>query len=189
MSDSKRDPQRDTKADTGPNAAGGIGPIVSSAHLAAGASPALSEVEFGMTLAHHAFGRWMVRCMAAAGVPGLAPMDVLVLHSVNHRDRPKKLADICLVLNVEDTHVVTYAIRKLEKLGLVLSGREGKEKVVRVTKEGKAACERYAKVREELLVKAVQSTGLTEETLSALGGFLRALSGHYDQAARAATSL
>ncbi|HHN66984.1 MAG TPA: transcriptional regulator, partial [Thermopetrobacter sp.] len=59
-----------------------LGPIVSSAHLASGASPALSELEFGMILAFHAFERWMVRCMAAAGQPGLGPLDVLVLHAV-----------------------------------------------------------------------------------------------------------
>ena len=166
-----------------------IGPIVSSAHLATGASPAMSEVEFGLILAQHAFGRWMVRGMAAAGVAGLAPLDVMVLHTVNHRDRPKKLADICLVLNVEDTHTVTYAIRKLETLKLVSSGRSGKEKVVKVTPAGEAVCARYAAVREELLVKAVRATGPAEPTLSELAAFLRALSGHYDQAARAATSL
>ena len=166
-----------------------IGPIVSAAHLAKGTLPALSEVEFGLILAQHAFGRWMVRGMAAAGVPGLAPLDILVLHTVSHRGRPKKLADICLVLNVEDTHTVTYALRKLEKLKLVSSRREGKEKVVNVTAAGEAACVRYAAIREALLVKAVKATGLAEPALSDLGGFLRALSGHYDQAARAATSL
>ena len=62
--------------------------VVSSAHLAAGASPGLSELEFGLTLAMRGFERWMVRCMAAAGVPGLSPMDVLILHTVRHRDRP-----------------------------------------------------------------------------------------------------
>ncbi len=149
----------------------------------------MSEVEFGLILAQHGFNRWMVRCMAAAGVEGLAPLDVLVLHTVAHRERAKKQADICLVLNVEDTHTVAYAIRKLEKLKLVNSRRVGKEKVVEATVDGYAACERYAKVREELLVKSVRATGLTEANLSELGALLRALSGHYDQAARSATSL
>ena len=38
-----------------------VGPIVSSAHLAAGAMPTLSELEFGVILLGHAFERWMVR--------------------------------------------------------------------------------------------------------------------------------
>ncbi|MBZ0217649.1 MAG: winged helix DNA-binding protein, partial [Fimbriimonadaceae bacterium] len=136
-----------------------LGPIVSSAHLATGGSPALSELEFGLILAQHAFGRWMVRAMAAAGVSDLSPLDVLVLHTVNHRDRAKKLADICLVLSVEDTHTVTYSIRKLEKLGLVESGKQGKEKIVRVTEAGAAVCRRYREVRETLLDGPVRATG------------------------------
>jgi predicted MarR family transcription regulator len=166
-----------------------IGPIVSSAHLAAGALPGLSEVEYGLILAGHAFERWMVRCMAAVGVPSLSPVDVLVLHTVRHRDRPKKLADICLVLGIDDTHVVTYAVKKLSAAGLVTSRRLGKEKVVAATSEGADACQRYHRVRERLLAKPVKSTGLPDPALSELGALLRALSGHYDQAARAATSL
>ena len=166
-----------------------LGPIVSSAHLASGSSPALSELEFGMILAFHAFERWMVRCMAAAGQPGLGPLDVLVLHAVNHRDRPKTLADLCLVLNVEDTHLVTYAVRKLEKAGLVRSGRKGKEKTVSITPKGARACARYGEIREELLVRTIRDLGLSEEALSDTARSLRILSGHYGQAARAAAAL
>lgn len=166
-----------------------IGPIVSSAHLAAGALPGLSEVEYGLILANHAFERWMVRGMAAAGVPNLSPVDIMLLHTVRHRDRPKKLADICLVLGIDDTHVITYAIKKLEAAGLVTSTRTGKEKVIAATREGAEACHRYHQVRERLLVKPVKTAGLPDSTLSELGALLRALSGHYDQAARAATSL
>jgi predicted MarR family transcription regulator len=174
----------------------GIGPIVSSAHLASGALPGLSEVEFGLILAGHAFERWMVRCMGAAGVPDLSPVEVLVLHTVRHRDRPKKLADICLVLGIEDTHVVSYAVKKLAAAGLVASRKAGKEKLVAATKAGTDACQRYHEIRERLLVKPVSATGLPGRslpelgrTLSELGALLRALSGHYDQAARSATSL
>lgn len=166
-----------------------LGPIVSSAHLASGASPALSEFEFGLILVGHAFDRWMVRCMAAAGVKDLSPLDVLVLHTVNHRGRAKKLADICLVLNVEDTHTVSYALKKLERLKLVKAGKAGKEKTVTITEAGEKACLAYREIREALLVKAVRSLGLDEALLHDVAQRMRALSGHYDQAARAAASL
>ena len=117
---------RRAPARTGSSAPSGVGPIVSSAHLAAGLMPALSELEFGLILLGHAFNRWMVRCAAAAGIPELSALDVLVLHTVNHRGRSKTLADICLVLAVEDTHLVTYAVKKLQGHGLVASGRQGK---------------------------------------------------------------
>jgi predicted MarR family transcription regulator len=136
-----------------------LGPIVSSAHLASGALPALSEFEFGLILASHAFHRWMVRAMAAAGFPDLSALDVLVLHNVNHRDKSKRLADICLVLNVEDTHLVTYAVKKLERLKLVKSGRAGKEKTIAITPSGAQACARYREIREGLLVNAVRGFG------------------------------
>jgi predicted MarR family transcription regulator len=166
-----------------------LGPIVSSGHLASGKLPALSEFEFGMTMLNHAFHRWMVRCMAAAGVPDLSPFDVLVLHNVNHRGKAKRLADICLVLNVEDTHVVNYALKKLEKLKLVKASRAGKEKHVEATQAGEAACVRYREVREALLVPSVLGAGMDPKRLSAFAAELRSLSGHYDQAARAAASL
>ena len=167
----------------------GLGPIVSSAHLAEGALPALSEFEFGLILASHAFHRWMMRCIAAAGVPELSPLDVLVLHTVNHRGRPKKLADICLVLSVEDTHLVSYGLKKLERAGLIASGRAGKEKTVEITEQGRATCLRYREIREALLVGPLEATGLDADRLSELAALMRALSGHYDQGARAAASL
>ncbi len=164
-------------------------PVVSSSHLAAGASPALSEVEYGMILAGHAFQRWMVLCAAAAGAPGLSPIEVLILHTVHHRGRPKRQAEILLALAIEDTHIATYAIRKLEGAGLVTTSRAGKEKLVAATAEGAALCERYAEVREGLLAGAVRDSGPPAAALSELAGLLRTLSGFYDQASRAAATL
>jgi predicted MarR family transcription regulator len=165
------------------------GPIVSSAHLAAGALPALSELEFGLILLGHAFDRWMVRCMAAAGVPDLSPLDVLVIHTIAHRDKPKRLADICLVLSVEDTHLVTYSVKKLEAHGLVASSRSGNEKVVTLTRKGEDLIRAYTRLREQLLVAPVRSSGSDQQRLSEVAALMRAMSGHYDQAARAAASL
>jgi predicted MarR family transcription regulator len=166
-----------------------IGPIVSSAHLADGGSPGLSEVEYGLILASHAFSRWMVRCMAAAGLPGLSATEILILHSVRHRGREKKLADICLVLDIEDTHVATYAIRKLEAAGLVTTGKAAKEKTIKITNKGSEACARYAQIRERLFVASTTNARPAEDTLSDIAAVLRFLSGAYDQAARAATTL
>ncbi len=167
----------------------GVGPVVSAAHLARGAMPALSEVEYALIVAGNAFERWMVRCATAAGLPALAAIDILVLHSVHHREREKSLADLCLVLNVEDTHLVNYAIKKLSGLGLIGTKRRGKEKVVVITAAGTAACERYHKTREALLVQTIQSLGLDPQEISKAAMLIRALSGQYDQAARSAASL
>ncbi len=165
-----------------------LGPIVSSAHLADGKIPELSEFEFGLIIASHAFERWTVRAMAAAGYPELSSLDVLVLHTVHHRNRPKKLADICLVLNVEDTHTVNYAIKKLSKAGLVTAGRLGKEKTVEATDKGAQACKTYREIREALLLENMKEVGIDPDQLGRISGLLRLMSGQYDQAARAATA-
>ncbi len=166
-----------------------IGPIVSSAHLAEGGSPGMSEVEYGLILASHAFSRWMVRCMAAAGLPGLSLIEVLILHSIRHRDREKKLADICLVLDIEDTHIATYAIRKLENAGLLTTGKAAKEKTVKITAKGADACARYAQIRERLLVDSTANARPSEETLSEVAALLRFMSGAFNQATRSAITL
>lgn len=164
-------------------------PIVSSAHLAAGGSPALSEAEFGLILAVHAFERWIVRCMAASGIANLSPLEVLILHIVRHRDRPKPCADISLILDIEEAHVASYALRKLEGAGLVKMRRAGKEKLVEATAAGIEACTRYTAIREQLLVKPLRSSGPSEEILSEVGEVLRAVSGYYNQAARSAATV
>lgn len=164
------------------------GPVVSSAHLASGSFPEISEVEFGLTIANNAFHRWMVRCMTTAGYAELSPLEILVLHTVYHRNKPKKLADICLVLHIEDTHTVNYAVRKLKAAGLVTDGRLGKEKTVQVTDLGAQACRDYRNVREGLLLKALKSLELEPKEVSKLAALMRIMSGQYDQAARAATT-
>jgi len=162
--------------------------ILSSAHLAEGTAGELSEFEFGLIVAHNAFSRWAIRCMAAAGMPELAITDVLVLHHVRHRGRPKKLSDICFTLNYEDTHVVSYALKKLVGLGLLSSARQGKEVVYEATDAGRALVDRYREVRSLCLLPAVAGDLGDTRMLSEIAQLLRALSGHYDQAARAATA-
>ncbi len=181
--------------------------ILSSAHLAEGDWGELSEFEFGLIVAAHAFDRWAVRCMAAAGMPDLTITDVLVLHHVHHRDKGKKLADICFTLNYEDAHVVAYALRKLAGLGLVHGEKIGKEVFHSTTRAGAALVERYREVRERCLVASVPdrlgsvaappgaaeagpgSRAAGRAELAHLARMLRTLSGLYDQAARAAASL
>ena len=163
--------------------------IVSSAHLAAGKSVELSEFEFGLIIAGNAFNRWMTRCMAAAGVSDMTTVEVLVLHHVNHRDRPKKLADIAFILNIEDTHVVNYALKKLQNLGLLASEKRGKEVLYSTNEKGHALCKKYFEIREQMLVSSLADTNEDPLTLHELARLLRSLSGLYDHASRSATSL
>lgn len=164
-------------------------PIVSSAHLATDTLLGLSELEYAIIISGNAFNRWVVRCATAAGAPELAALDVLVLHNVNHRARDKRLADICFVLNIEDTHLVNYSLKKLLKMNLVETSRRGKEVIYRTSQAGQDLCRRYRDIRQSCLVDALSALGGPDnQDLSAIAETLRALSGIYDQAARAASS-
>lgn len=164
-------------------------PIVSSAHLVSEQSAELSELEYGMIIANHAFQRWMVRCMSATGMADLGPLDILILHNVNHRERAKKVADICFNLNIEDTHTVTYSLRKLAKLGLVKNCRKGKETFFSCSEKGRQTCQHYRDIREECLMDSLATLGVENEKIGEIARILRSLSGLYDEAARAAASL
>ena len=171
------------RADAPPRSGG----IVSSSHLVSSSSVELSELEFGLIVAWNAFSRWAVRCMAAAGVPDLTITDVLVLHHICHRARNKKIGDICFVLNVEDTHVVAYSLKKLAAAGLAQGDKAGKEVFWSPTAAGEAAVARYREVREACLIANLDAGRNPDIGESAR--LLRTMSGLYDQAARAATSL
>jgi predicted MarR family transcription regulator len=161
--------------------------IVSSSHLVSPRSVELSELEFGLIVAWNAFSRWAMRCMAAAGCPDLTITDVLVLHHINHRARNKKLADICFVLNYEDTHVVAYSLKKLVAADLAQAEKLGKEVFYSPTAAGEAAVQKYRDVREACLVDNLDAERNAD--IGDMARLLRTMSGLYDQAARAATSL
>ena len=164
-------------------------PIVSSEHLASEDSWPLSELEYGLIISYNAFSRWMIRCMQGAGHADFSPLDVLVLHNVNHRDRQKKLVDICFVLHIEDQHTVNYSLKKLVKAGLVERQKHGKEIYYSTSEEGKEACQQYRDVREKCLTSGYRNLDRDGEEVSQAAALLRLMSGLYDQASRAASSL
>ncbi|MDQ6680419.1 MAG: winged helix DNA-binding protein [Pseudomonadota bacterium] len=163
--------------------------IVSSAHLVSPQSVELSEFEYGLTVSNNAFSRWIVHCMSAAGLNELTPLDVLALHHVNHRARDKRLSDICFIMNVEDTHLINYSLKKLQNLGVIQARRSGKEVTYSTTELGRQRCERYREVREACLISALAADRALNHQIGELARLLRVLSGVYDQAARAAASL
>jgi predicted MarR family transcription regulator len=164
-------------------------PIVSSAHLVSPRSAEMSEFEFGLIVAGNAFHRWITHCMSAAGLKDLTPLDVLVLHHVTHRARNKRLADICFIMNVEDTHLINYALKKLQNLGVVASSKSGKDVTYASTEIGRDFVARYREIRESCLINALNADDGLNRDIGELARLLRLLSGIYDQAARSAASL
>lgn len=122
-------------------------------------------------------------------------MNLLSIRDLNHideqfaRNRQKKLADICFVLNVEDTHIVAYALKKLVKAGYVSSEKQGKELYFSTTEQGQKLCDKYREVRETCLIALQNETGISAKSIGENAQLLRAISALYDNAARTAASL
>ena len=145
------------------------------------------SIVFGIILTY-GFQRWVVSCMEAANVRGLGALDVLVLHTVNHRARNRRLSEICMVLNIDDTHLVAYALKKLVAAGLVAVSRRGRERHYQTTPAGDAACLDYRHVREKFLVPSLSWLSDSGSVLPNMAAFLRTMTGLYDQAGRFATA-
>lgn len=163
-------------------------PIVSSSHLASADAMALSEFEYALTMMNNAFQRWMQSCSSTSGMPELSPLDILVVHNIYHRNRPKRIADVAFTLNIDDLHTVSYSVRKLAKFELVEGTRQGKDTFYGVTEKGAEFCNQYRDVREQCLVDALKRMNLNDQ-LGDVATTMRTLSGFYDQASRAVRSL
>lgn len=166
-----------------PDDAPGPGSVVASA-----LSKDLSEFEFAMFTLMFGFLSWTENCMAAADVRGLHSLDILVLHAVNHRARRRKQTEICMVLNIEDAHLVAYALKKLIAAELVHAIAEGRERYFETTAKGEAACLAYRKVREDFLVPNLSWIAGGEKVIKDTAGLLRTMTALYAQAGRFATA-
>jgi|TARA_R100000687_G_scaffold80751_1_gene76664 predicted MarR family transcription regulator len=147
-------------------------------------SQLMTQFEQALSVSKNAFEQWVVRCGAAAGMKGYSALELLVLHKVSGKERPKRIADICFSIKIEDTHLVSYALRKLAKAGYVQSRKQGKETFYSATPAGGEVIDRYKAVRRKYLIRSLSMLSSSEVDLEHLASILHALSGIYEQAAR-----
>lgn len=144
----------------------------------------MTQFELGMIVAKNAFEQWVVRCGTASGVTGYSPLELLILHLIDYNSRPKRIADICFALKIEDTHLVSYALKKLAKGGFVESSRQGKDTVFTNTEQGTALVVSYREVRKKVLTRAFESLTKGTVNLEEMADTMRAFASVYEQAAR-----
>ncbi|MBN9307426.1 MULTISPECIES: winged helix DNA-binding protein [unclassified Devosia] len=149
-------------------------------------SASLSDLEFSMIVAVNGFWQWVVHCAEAAGARGLSALDILVLHAVNQRARNKRLSDICLVLNVEDSHTVAYALKKLEEQGYVAHRQDGRDRIYAASPDGDALCGRYLEVRDATLIDSLRLDGTDFAQLDETARSLARMTRYYAHASRIA---
>lgn len=148
----------------------------------------LSDFEFSVFNLMFGLQSWAETCMAAAGLRGLHFLDIIVLHAVNHRARLRKQSEICMILNIEDTHLVSYALKKLIAAELVQAVPKGRERYFETTESGAAACMAYRKVREDYLVPNLSWVIGRDNMLKETAGFLRTMTALYAQSGRFAAA-
>ncbi|MGE4409303.1 MAG: winged helix DNA-binding protein [Sphingobium sp.] len=164
---------------------GGRDPLDRRWHLARNRHEVnVTELEFSMMRVGEAFSRWESECLAAASGLGATGSENALLHVIRLHDRPKPLKELARLTNRDDIPNLQYALRKLAKLGLIRQEGGKSNAVYSVTDWGREVTERYARLREELLIEFTQVIKGIDERLQQATRTLNLLSGIYEQAAR-----
>ncbi|EJL33548.1 winged helix DNA-binding protein [Novosphingobium sp. AP12] len=143
------------------------------------------EFEFALHHISEAFARWSSSVHEFVSGEFLAQPDVSVLQLIRMNEEPKSAADIGRYLNRDDSSNILYALRKLEKAGLIEKG-DGplRQTTYRVTARGMDLTDRYAKVRKDVLLSTLGATFQGEQELSAAIKTMWRICGLYEQGAR-----
>lgn len=148
----------------------------------------LTELELTLTVLWNSVRRWMSQRSNSSEVNGLSELDVFLLHLLVYRNRQLRAIDLAFALSIDDMHLVTYSLKKLQRLGMVESRKIGKEAFYEATDKGREHYEDFHEDRHTYLEPAMAFMPQQGVDIAKVNQFLRALSGMYEQAARAAAS-
>lgn len=147
----------------------------------------LSEIELALTVLWNSVHRWLSQRSQSSSVDGLSDLDVFLLHLLVYRNKQLRAIDLAFALSIDDMHLVSYSLKKLARLKMIAGTKIGKEVFYVPTETGKIHYFDFLKDRKKYLEPAMGSIA-QDFDLESLSPLLRALSGVYEQAARAAAS-
>jgi predicted MarR family transcription regulator len=147
----------------------------------------LSEMELALTVLWNSVHRWMSQRSQAGNTSGLSDLDVFLLHLLVYRNKQLRAIDLAFALSIDDMHLVSYSLKKLQRQELISGSRIGKEVFYLPTATGKQHYFDFLEDRKTFLEPSMQFIS-REHDLKSLNTLLRALSGVYEQAARSAAS-
>jgi predicted MarR family transcription regulator len=149
----------------------------------------VTEVEYALMRSYEAFGRWQAECLATVIEFSASGPENALLHIIRMNDRPKSVRDLALMTNREDIPNIQYSLRKLLKGGFIKRTGSGRAGVTyEVTPLGQRVTERYADIREVLLIGAVKRIPDLADKLEEAARTLELMTGIYEEAARAAAT-
>jgi predicted MarR family transcription regulator len=147
----------------------------------------LSEMELALTVLWNSVHRWVSQRSQAGNISGLSDLDVFLLHLLVYRKKQLRAIDLAFALSIDDMHLVSYALKKLQRQNLISGSRIGKEVFYLPTTTGEQHYVAFLEDRRKYLKPSMQFIS-HEHDLKSLNVLLRALSGVYEQAARSAAS-
>jgi predicted MarR family transcription regulator len=138
----------------------------------------------GIMRAQEAFASWSVELHKHSGDVQLSFQDIALLHCVRLRGGTPSLSDMLVFLHRTDLAALQYSFRKLERAGLVrrLKGAARREVVYDPTEAGRAVTDRYAGLRQEMLVQLVMEFVDMDRAMHDAATVLERMVGIYDQA-------
>jgi len=151
-------------------------------------SELLSELEIALIILWNSVRRWISQRSKGSAVKGLSDLDDFLLHFLVYRNRPLRGIDLAFALSVDDMHLVTYSLKKLTRLGTITAERVGKEVFYRAADKGRQHYQEFLEDRSRYLEPAMRFLTGREQDLESVTSLIRAMSGVYEQAARAAAT-
>ncbi|WP_274627037.1 winged helix DNA-binding protein [Arvimicrobium flavum] len=149
----------------------------------------VADIEYALIRCFEAFGHWQAECLASVVEFAASGPENALLHMIRMNDRPKSVRDLAHMANRDDIPNIQYSLRKLIKGGLVVRSGSGRSGVTyETTALGRSVTDRYADVRADLLIDAVERMPDLAKRLEAAAHTLDLMTGIYEQAARTAAT-
>lgn len=181
MSDHARASDRETHGDVSD-----AEPLANPSHLAlTSGEDDFYKFEFALHHITEAFSRWSAVVHEFVSGEAIPSQDVSLLQTIRMNDRPKSAVEIGKFQNREDSSNILYALRKLEKSGLIRkSNGPSRQTTYQVTDRGRAVTDHYAQLRKQVLLESISRSLSPTDDMTKLTDGIWHISGLYEQAAR-----
>ena len=149
-----------------------------------------TEFEWAVMRFFSAFERSCLQLSITGGSSNLSFQELVLLHVVGMQHHAQTSHSIARQLNRDDIQNLQYALRKLEKRGLIGKSLGDRNKTAHysITSEGRECVELYAKIRAQLLTGRTELVSEIDRKLQAATQLLSVLTGIYDDVARVAAT-
>ena len=149
-----------------------------------------TEFEWAVMRFFSAFERSCLQLSITGGSSNLSFQELVLLHVVGMQHHAQTSHSIARQLNRDDIQNLQYALRKLEKRGLIGKSLGDRNKTAHysITSDGRECVELYAKIRAQLLSGRTELVGEIDRKLQEATQLLSVLTGIYDDVARVAAT-